>query len=115
MKGLFIKLYLDEDVSSVVAELLRARGFEAVTTQEAGLLRNTDAAQLAHAVSLAAAFLTHNRSDFELLVQQYFSNQQSHYGMIIAVQRPPHEIVRRLLFILNHVTADEMKNQLRYI
>ena len=31
------------------------------------------------------------------------------------VRRSPYEIVRRLLIILNHVTADEMENQLRYI
>jgi hypothetical protein len=37
-------------VSSVVAELVRARGFEVVTTQGAGLLRNSDAGHLAHAV-----------------------------------------------------------------
>jgi hypothetical protein len=35
--------------------------------------------------------------------------------IIIAVRRSPYEIVRRLLAILNHVPADEMKNQLRYI
>jgi hypothetical protein len=33
---LFIALYLDEDVSVLVAELLRARGFTTQTTQEAG-------------------------------------------------------------------------------
>jgi len=35
--------------------------------------------------------------------------------MIIVVRRPPHEIVRRLLLILNHMTADELENQLRYV
>lgn len=34
---LFIELYLDEDVDVLVAELLRARGFVAVTTLESGL------------------------------------------------------------------------------
>lgn len=38
-----------------------------------------------------------------------------HGGIILAVRRPPQEIVRRLLVIINHVTADEMKNQIRYI
>jgi len=37
------------------------------------------------------------------------------YGIIIAVRRPPYEIVRRLSLILNQVTADEIQNQLRYI
>ena len=38
VNGLFIEIYLDEDVSVLVAELLRARGFVAVTTQQAGNL-----------------------------------------------------------------------------
>jgi len=35
--------------------------------------------------------------------------------MITAVRRSPYEIARRLLTILNHVTADEMENQVRDI
>jgi len=35
--------------------------------------------------------------------------------MIIAVRRSPYEIARRLLTTLNHGTADEMENRLRYI
>jgi hypothetical protein len=49
------------------------------------------------------------------LAQTYFATGQTHSGSIIAVRHPPYEIVRRLLLILNHVTADEMQNQLRYI
>ena len=36
MSRLFIELYLDEDVSVFIAELLRVRGFKVQTTQEAG-------------------------------------------------------------------------------
>ena len=31
MSGLFIELYLDEDVDVLVADLVRARGFDVVT------------------------------------------------------------------------------------
>jgi hypothetical protein len=64
---------------------------------------------------LQRALLTHNRTDFEALAQQYFAAGQVHYGIIVAVRRPPQAITRRLLTILNQVTADEMENQLRYI
>jgi hypothetical protein len=47
MSRLCIELYLDEDVDVLIAQLIRARGFAVVTTQEAGQLRNNDAAQLA--------------------------------------------------------------------
>ena len=46
MTNLFIDLYLDEDVSVLVAELVRARGFTALTAREAGQLHASDASQL---------------------------------------------------------------------
>jgi predicted nuclease of predicted toxin-antitoxin system len=112
---LFIELYLDEDVDVLIADLVRARSFQAITTREAGQTGKDDVEQLAHAVGQQKTILTHNRSDFESLAQQYLAAGQTHYGIIIATRRSPYEIVRRLLAILNQVTADEMENQLRYI
>jgi len=59
--------------------------------------------------------LTHHRADFEALAQTYFTSGQSHCGIIIAVRRDPYELARRLLVLLNRVTAEEMHNQRRYI
>ena len=115
MSQLFIELYLDEDVSVLVADLLRARGFVAATTQEAGNLGWSDLQQLEYATAHHQAFLTHNRADFESLARQYFSSGIPHPGIIIAVRRPPYEIVRRLLVILNSVSRDEIENQLHYV
>jgi hypothetical protein len=69
MNRLCIELYLDEDVDVLIAQLMRARGFVVVTTQEAGQLRNNDAEQLAYAVSQHKTLLTHNRVGFEALAQ----------------------------------------------
>ena len=115
MSDLFIKLYLDEDVDALIADLVRARGFVATTTQEAGQLHASDTAQLAFAVSQGRTIFTHNRLDFEALAQTYFAAGQSHCGIAIAVRRSPYDIARRLLVLLNHVTADEIHNQIRYI
>lgn len=115
MNRLFVDLYLDEDVNVLVADLVRARGFNAVTTQEAGRKGTSDADQLTFAASQQWTLLTHNRNDFEELAQEYFAAGKSHSGIIIATRRVPHEIARRLLVILNHVTADEVINQIRYI
>ena len=115
MSRLFIELYLDEDVDVLIAQLIRARRFVVVTTQEAGQLRNNDAEQLTYAVSQHKTLLTHNRVDFEALAQTYFVAGQPHDGIIVAVRRPPRDIARRLLRILNAVTAEEMHNQVRYI
>ena len=115
MSRLFIELYLDEDVDVLIADLMRARGFKATTTREAGRTGSADKDQLAYAVSLRKTFFTHNREDFERLAGEYFAAGKEHHGIIIAVRRSPYEIVRRLLVIQNNVTADEIKDQLRYI
>jgi hypothetical protein len=115
MNRLFIELFLDEDVDVLIADLVRARGFKATTTQEAGRKGTDDDEQLAYAVSQHSTLLTHNRVHFEALAQDYFAAGKTHYGIIIAVRRPVYEIAQRLLVILNHVTADEMENQIRYI
>ncbi len=115
MNQLFIELYLDEDVDVLIADLVRASGFEGMTTQEAKQLSKSDEEQMAYAVSQQKTIFTHNRSDFERLAEEYFSSEKEHYGIIIAVRRQPYEILQRLLAILNSVTADEIKNQLRYI
>jgi predicted nuclease of predicted toxin-antitoxin system len=113
--SLFVELYLDEDIDVLIADLLRARGFVAITARDAGQLHKSDTEQLAYAVNQRKALLTHNRADFEALAQAYFAARQTHCGIILAIRRPPHEVVRRLLLILNRVTADEMQNQVRYI
>jgi len=115
MKRLFITLYLDEDVDVVIAAILRARGFGVTTTRAEGNLGANDATQLAHAAGKQMAVLTHNRHHFERLFEEYASSGRSHSGIIVAFRRPAREIVRRLIVILNNITADEMDNQLRYV
>lgn len=115
MNQVFIELYLDEDVSVLLAELIRARGFVATTTVKAGNLGCNDREQLEYAITRNQTLLTHNRADFEALAQSFFTSGQMHHGIIIAVRRPPREIVRRLLPILNSRTSDEIQNQLIYV
>jgi len=112
---LFINLYLDEDVSSLLGKLLRSRGMAALTTHDAGCLGASDAQQLAFASGKQMAILTHNRRDFESLAKEYFDSGRKHAGIVIAVRRPPYEILRRLLPLMNRVSAEEMDNQTFYI
>lgn len=78
MSSLFVELYLDEDVDVLVADLLRAHGFSATTTLEAGRLHKNDREQLAYAVSQRKALLTHNPADFEALALSYFVEGEVH-------------------------------------
>jgi predicted nuclease of predicted toxin-antitoxin system len=115
MSNPFIRLYLDEDVNVLVADLLNARGFDVLTSRDAGKLQASDEEQLNYAVFQERTLVTHNRGDFEELILTYFDREQKHYGVILAVRHPPQTIVKRLLTILNQITADEMENQVRYI
>ncbi len=108
-------LYLDEDVNVLVADLLRWRGFDVITARDTSQLHATDAEQFAYAVSQGRMLVTHNRTNFEELVQSYFDAGRIHYGIIFAVRRSPQESTQGLLVILNQVTSDEMQNQVRYI
>jgi hypothetical protein len=111
----FIELYMDEDVDVVVADFIRARGFSVTTTRDAGQLGNTDAEQLAYAAREQKALVSHNRRHFESLARTYLAEGRSHPGIILATRHPPYEIARRLLLILNNVTAAELRYQVRYI
>lgn len=78
MSSLFIRLYLDEDVNVLVAELLKVRGFDVLTARDAEQIQAKDPEQLAYAANTQRALVTHNRSAFDVLVQEYFKSGQTH-------------------------------------
>ena len=112
---MFIELYLDEDVDVLLASLLRSRGFVVEATVEAHRRGATDEEQLAYAAHRRYTLLTHNRADFEGLATRWLEAGRGHAGILIAVRRPVHDLARRLLVILNDVTADEIDNQVLYL
>lgn len=60
-------LYTDEDMSALVATILRSRGLDVTTVPEQASLGKTDREQLDFATSMGRCLLTHNRVDFERL------------------------------------------------
>jgi len=77
MSSLFIRLYLDEDVNVLIADLLKAKGFDVLTVRGAGQLQASDDDQLAYAINQQRTLVTHNRSDFEELIQNYFDTEKA--------------------------------------
>ena len=112
---LFAELYLDEDVSVRIAEILRGHGYDVHTAREEGMLGTTDAEQLAFSADQGLVLVTHNRTDFEELAVQYFEEDRTHGGIICAVRRPPGECARHLMVLLNDRTAEDVENQLLYV
>ena len=108
------KLYTDEDMSALVATLLRSRGLDVTTVPEQATLGKTDSEQLEFATSLARCLLTHNRVDFERLHLQYMEQNKQHSGIVIVPQKNAYEVARRIGILVSSLTANEIKNQLLY-
>ncbi len=107
-------LYTDEDMSALVATLLRSRGLNITTVPEQGNLGKTDREQLEFATSMDRCILTHNRVDFERLHIQYCEEGKEHAGIIIIPQKNAYEVARRVALLVDSLIADEIRNQLLY-
>jgi hypothetical protein len=112
---LFIRLYLDEDVHKRIASALRLRRFDVVSAHEVGRWGLSDAEQLTYAATEGRALFTYNTPDYLRLHLDWLQRGQEHHGIIVSDQLPIGEAVRRLLNLLNRVTADEMRNQIRWL
>jgi predicted nuclease of predicted toxin-antitoxin system len=110
------KLHLNENLSPRLANELRKYGFDVVATQEVeDMLAAPDDIQLAYAASEPRAILTFNISDFAVLHEQYMAEGKEHWGIILSNREPIGELLRRILRMLNTVSADELKNQIRWL
>jgi predicted nuclease of predicted toxin-antitoxin system len=107
-------LYTDEDMSALVATLLRSRGLDVTTVPEQATLGKTDLEQLELATSLGRCILTHNRIDFERLHLQYMEEGKQHSGVIVVPQKNAYEVARRIGILVSALTVDEIVNQLLY-
>jgi Domain of unknown function (DUF5615) len=83
-----VKLYLDEDISPKVSELLRKKGIDALSAHECSMLGASDEDQLAYAVTDGRAMVTRNRNDFIALTVHWFEALKPHNGLILV----PHTI-----------------------
>jgi hypothetical protein len=114
-RNLFIRFYMDEDIHNSIGAALRQRGYDALTVREANRNGLSDAEQLAYAAVHNRVLLSFNAADYITLHLEYLAQGQEHAGIVISSQIPIGETVRRLLLLLDQVTADEIRNQLRWL
>jgi len=83
-----VKLYLDEDISPRVSELLQKKGINAVSAHQKDMKGASDEEQLIAAVNEERVMVTRNRNDFITLTVRFFQDLKPHFGLIIV----PHSI-----------------------
>lgn len=113
-----IRLYIDEDaMARALVNGLRARGFEVLTVQEAGMKGRDDSAQLEYATQQGRAIYTFNVGHFCQLHTEYLRQGKTHAGMIV-VPRQKYSIgeqLKKLASFISSVTAEEMENKLHFL
>lgn len=115
---LFASIYTDEDVGPHLAPALRRRGHEARSTEEVANLENADEAQLTYATTHGMGILTYNAQDFIPLAHRWYLAGRAHAGIILSEQfsrRQFGELLRRVLRLLDRLTADELYNQIVFL
>jgi Domain of unknown function (DUF5615) len=79
-----VKLLLDEQISSKVAERLCDRGYDVIATTAVSSLRGfSDLNLFDFAQAEDRALVTYDRSDFEAIVREYASDNRPHHGLVL--------------------------------
>jgi predicted nuclease of predicted toxin-antitoxin system len=110
-----IRLYLDEDVHPFIADALRLRGWEALTTVEAGRRTTDDREQLTFAAENGYVLLTYNIRHFPRIHYEMVVGGKPHAGIIVAVQDDPRRNIRALFNLLTNVSAEAIHGNLVYL
>ena len=111
LEGIFVRLYFDRHIMTRLAVDLRGRGYDVLTTEEAGKDTAPDEEQLAFAAAENRAILTFNIRDFAPLHEARQAMARPHAGIIVSHQFGSRQyglLLQRMLRLLNHFTAEEM-------
>jgi predicted nuclease of predicted toxin-antitoxin system len=118
IEGLSIRLYFDHNADPGFARDLRQSGFDAVAAKELGRERVADEDHLQWATEQGRAVFTHDLDDFPVLAQRWTDEGQTYAGIVVClpVERLSYgEILRRLLRLLETLTADDMVNRVEWL
>lgn len=110
-----LRVYLDEDVDVLLADLLTAHGLDCQTALATGHIGWSDEAHLEFCSQDARVIVTHNRVDFEQLAAAWWSAKKEHAGIVLTVRRTnTYILVRHVLPVLGVFDQHGWKNQLLY-
>jgi hypothetical protein len=110
-----LSFYFDEDIQAALADALKTRGIDVVTTQETGNVGIEDIRQLAYAAEKGRTILTYNKRDFALIHYQWMRIGRAHAGIVLSDQLPIGVILRRLMKLYYSLNLEDMRNRLEYL
>ena len=110
-----IAFYLDEHVQLALAEAMRARGVDVLTTQEAGNTGVADMRQLAFATENKRSLFSYNKGHFARIHYQWMSIHRPHAGIILSDQMTISSVLRRLMKLHFSLNSEDMQNRLEYL
>jgi hypothetical protein len=106
-----IRFYLDEHVPRAVAEGLRRRGADALTSREAGMLGAEDERQLAFAQQNGRVFVTHDADFLRLHAHDFV-----HTGVIYVPRRMSiGAIIASLILIHDVLNAQDLTGRVEFL
>jgi predicted nuclease of predicted toxin-antitoxin system len=115
MRGTPIKLLLDEHIWYGLTEALTQRGYDVVHVNDTAQRGIDDEPLLAFATAQDRAVLTYNARHFVPLVRLWYEAGREHAGVILSIQLPPHELLRQVERLLVTLSADELRNTVRWL
>lgn len=110
-----IALYLDEHVQVSLAEGLRTRGMDVMTTQEAGNYSLDDIGQLNFASKEHRVLLSFNKRHFARIHYECMKKSSPHSGIILSDQLTVGLLIRRLMRLYFSLSDKDMQNRLEYL
>src|SRR3954469_25609215 len=107
-----IRYHLDEHIDTAVAIGLRRRGVDVTTTADAGLLRSSDAEQIAFATREGRVLVTRDRG-----ILSAVTSMTSHPGIVIARsgRRSIGPNVLALTRLHRLMSAEDMADHVEYL
>ena len=78
-----MKYYLDADLSPIIAEILRKKGIDAISSREEDTASLSDEQHLIRAAESGRCLVSRNRDDFMNLTVRFFHELRPHFGVLI--------------------------------
>ena len=110
-----LTLYLDEHVQLALAEALRTRGVDILTTQEARNIGLHDVDQLAFAAENRQSLFSFDKRHFATIHYEWMNMKKQHAGIILSDQLTIGLLLRRLMRLHFSLNTEDMINRLEYL